>query len=67
MIFFDQDSAYVFPGFPADIDQIVPKFIKRIKELVQRGTSWYSVVRVGIAQHCKKLLRQWLNSGVKWR
>lgn len=36
MIFFDQDSAYVFPGFPENLDQIVPAFIKRMKEAIYR-------------------------------
>ena len=36
MIFFDMDSAYVFPGFPADIDQIVPAFIKHMKGVIRR-------------------------------
>lgn len=36
MIFFDMDSAYVYPGFPSNIDQIVPAFITRIKEVFQR-------------------------------
>ena len=40
MIFFDQDSAYVFPGFPENLDKIVPMFIKRIKELLHRGFKW---------------------------
>lgn len=40
MIFFDQDSAYVFPGFPSDIDQIVPNLIKRMKGLIKRVWRW---------------------------
>lgn len=40
MIFFDQDSAYVFPGFPENIDQILPELIKRIKGVFHRGFKW---------------------------
>lgn len=40
MIFFDQDSAYVFPGFPSNIDQIVPSFIKRMKGVLRRVRRW---------------------------
>ncbi len=40
MIFFDQDSAYVFPGFPENLDQIVPMFIKRLKGVIKRVWRW---------------------------
>lgn len=40
MIFFDSDSAYVFPGFPENIDQVLPKFIKRMKGVINHVIRW---------------------------
>lgn len=35
MIFFDMDSAYVYPGFPSNIDMVVPNFIKRFRRILK--------------------------------
>ena len=40
MIFFDMDSAYVFPGFPENLDKIVPMFIKRMKGVIKYVIRW---------------------------
>ncbi len=40
MIFFDMDSAYVFPGFPSNIDKVVPTLIKHMKGVIKRVWRW---------------------------
>ena len=40
MIFFDMDSSYVYPGFPSNIDMVVPNFIKRVRRILKNVFRW---------------------------